>query len=116
MIPTITHNYGAGKPNDSPQEMNKVFRDFYAKLYSSDNDPGQTVLDSFFKNTELPQLKERADKLDAPFPENELSIAFNRLPSDKSPGPDSFPDERFQMSDAEGHHSSEIHFSIHYSI
>ena len=64
MIPTIKD--AAEKPTNSPQEINKIFRDFYAKAYSSDNDTGQDAIDSFFSYTELPQLsKEHIYKLDS---------------------------------------------------
>ena len=69
----------AGNPTNSPQEINEIFRNFYAKLYSSDNDPRQEVIDSFFKDIKLPQLNiDQVNILDSPITERELSTAFNQ--------------------------------------
>ncbi len=45
-----------GKPTNSPQEINTIFRNFYAKLYSSDNNTRQEDINSFFNNIQLPKL------------------------------------------------------------
>lgn len=61
-IPLI--EFGSSIPAD-PVEINKVFQDFYAALYSSDHDTTSPDFDSFF------------DRLDIPLIEQEVAIGGN---------------------------------------
>ena len=87
----------AGKPTNSPQEINEIFRNFYSKLYSSDHNPRQEDIDLFFKDIKLPQLStEQVNILDSPVTEKELFTALNLMPNNKAPGPDGFPAEFYK--------------------
>lgn len=46
----------AGKPTQSTEEINQIFRDFYEKLYLPEIDPTQDDIKSFLNNINLPQL------------------------------------------------------------
>lgn len=63
LIPAIQNS--AGKLTQSPQEINGRFKDFYSKLYTTDNGPDPRHIKDFLSNLQLPQLpKDRADELD----------------------------------------------------
>ena len=84
----------AGKPANSPAEINKIFRSFYANFYSSDKDPSQEDINSFLNSTDLPQLnKGQTNILDTPITQYELLTALNLIPNNKTPGPDGLPAE-----------------------
>ena len=60
----------AGKPINSPQEINNIFRNFYSKLYSSEKEPRQEDIDLFFQNINLPRLNtEQINMLNSPITE-----------------------------------------------
>lgn len=87
----------AGKPIQSPEQINNIFRIFYANLYSSEKTTSQEDIDSFLNNINLPQLnKEQIDTTDSPLTDKELSTALNLMPNNKSPGPDGFPAEFYK--------------------
>ena len=87
----------AGKPTQSPVEINQIFKDFYAKLYSSENDPLQTDINRFLNNINLPKLTQKQQlMLDSPITDIELEKALKLMPNNKSPGPDGFPAEFYK--------------------
>lgn len=60
----------AGKPKNSPQEINQILRNLYAQIYSLNKNLSQEDIDSFLKSIELPQVNtEQTKTLDAPIRE-----------------------------------------------
>jgi len=79
----------AGKLTNSPVEINKIFQDYYTKLYSSDLDPNQEDIIQFLDNTILPKLNiEQVNTLELPITEKELHSALKSMQNNKAPGPD----------------------------
>lgn len=87
----------AGKLTNSPVEINKIFQDYYIKLYSSDLDPNQEDITQFLDNTILPKLNmEQVNTLELPITEKELHSALKSMQKNKAPGPDGFPAEFYE--------------------
>ncbi len=95
LIPSILDH--TGNITQNPQEINNVFYHFYSNLYSSNHDPNQPQIESFLNNLELPSLsKKQVDSLDLPITIQELKQALDKMPNNKSPGPDGFPVEFYK--------------------
>ena len=55
-------------------------------------------MDKFVETYTLPRLyQEEIDNLNRPITRSEIELAIKKLPADKSPGPDSFTGEFFQL-------------------
>lgn len=94
-ISTIMNS--AGKPTNSPVEINQIFREFCANLYSSDNYPKDKDIKQFLTSLNLPQISpEQKDILDTPLSIDEIQSALNKMPNNKVPGPDGFPAEFYK--------------------
>lgn len=75
----------AGKPTQSPEEINQIFRDFYAKLYLPEIDPTRDDIN----NINLPQLSpDQITTLESPI--------INNYINNKSPGRGGFPTEFYK--------------------
>lgn len=95
IIPAILD--AAGNINQNPQDINNIFRNFYSNLYSPTHQPTQSEIDTFLNSLTLPKLTaEQTNILDAPLTLNELTKALNKIPSNKSPGPDGLPAEFYR--------------------
>ncbi len=95
LIPSITN--AAGTITHNPQEINNVFHQFYSNLYASNNEPDQSEIDTFLNKLDLPTLPtELINSLDAPITSEELYKALNKMPNNKSPGPDGLPAEFYK--------------------
>uniref|UniRef100_A0A672F570 Reverse transcriptase domain-containing protein n=1 Tax=Salarias fasciatus TaxID=181472 RepID=A0A672F570_SALFA len=94
-IPTIKNS--AGRPTNSPDEINQVFKEFYANLYSSDNNSKDEDITSFLTSVNFPHLSpEQKNTLDSPLTNEEIHSALNKMPNNKAPGPDGFPAEFYK--------------------
>lgn len=73
-------------------DITRVFRDFYCKLYTSEEPSGvQDLIDKFMSGLTLPKLTdEQRQKLDQPITKQEALEALQALQSGKAPGPDGF--------------------------
>lgn len=79
------------------QEINHTFRSFYEKLYTSETNPDQSKIQSFFENIKLPQLpKDMATFLEKPLTLKDLHEALRQMPNNKTPGPDGYPAEFYK--------------------
>lgn len=86
-----------GKLTHNPDEINQCFRDFYKKLYSSDNNPSEASIDNFLNSIVLPKLnQEQATTMDADLTQAEFEEALAQMPLNKAPGPDGFPVEFYK--------------------
>lgn len=86
----------AGKPTNSPDEINLIFKEFHTNLYS-DNNPQEEHITSFLASLDLPQLStEQKNKLNTPLTNEEIQSAPNKMPNNKAPGPDGFPAEFYK--------------------
>lgn len=79
-------------------EINMTFREFYAKLYSSETQVSQQEMHAFLNSLTLPTLSvSQVDLLDAPITKEEIVDVISGLPSSKAPGPDGFTAEFFKV-------------------
>lgn len=87
----------AEKLTNSPLEINKIFEEYYTKLYSSDLNPNQEDINQFLDNIPLPKLNtDQINSLELPITEEELHSALNHMQNNKAPGPDGFPAEFYK--------------------
>ncbi|KAM7402819.1 hypothetical protein PAMP_018030 [Pampus punctatissimus] len=78
-------------------EINLCFHNYYSHLYTSESLKDKSLLDSFFQNLEVPQLKpELVTKIEEDISTVELVAAIKSMQNGKSPGPDGFPSEFFK--------------------
>lgn len=80
----------AGKSTNSPQEINEIFRTFYANLWSSEKEPKQEVINSFLNSIDLPTHWTH------PLQKRQFSTALKLLPNNIAPDPDGFPAELYR--------------------
>lgn len=80
-------------------EINSCFHKFYTKLYDSESLGDHTLFDSFFfRKIKVPKIDTKtASELDQPFSVEELTNAIKLMQTGKSPGPDGFPSEFFEI-------------------
>lgn len=80
------------------KEMNNIFRQFYLTLYSSEDNLHSSKYNRFFENVTIPSITIRQhDLLEAPLSLLEVKSAISSLQPGKSPGPDGYPVEFFQI-------------------
>lgn len=83
-----------GKVTIDQQEINNVFKDYYCKLYTSNNSSNLNAMQDFFKDLRIPSLSpDQVSNLDKPFTQREITEAIKWLQTRKSPGPDGRPSE-----------------------
>lgn len=79
------------------QEINNTFRLFYEKLYSSENEPNPSEINTFFKSITLRQLPpDMVNFLDSPLSLEDLQKSLFQMPNNKAPGPDGYPPEFYK--------------------
>lgn len=85
----------------NPSEIQAITREYYEKLYANKLD-NLKEMDKFLSTHPLPKLKqEETENLNRPIPSKEIESVIKNLPTDKSPGPDGFPEEFNQTFKAE---------------
>jgi len=94
IIPAIKEG---NKVFTSNKEINRVFNQFYSKLYTSESYHSPKELKDFLTNVTLPTLTpEERDSIDAPITREEVRTIIMSLKSGKSPGSDGFPAEYYK--------------------
>ena len=72
-------------------------REYYEQLYANEFDSLEEM-DKFLKIYHLPKLnQEETDQLNRPITRIEIEYVMKTLPTNKSPGPDGFTSEMYQM-------------------
>lgn len=73
------------------QNINNEFRDFFKKLYTSENMVNKVQLDNFFMSLNLPSVSPELSKnMDSNITIEELTIAAKSMQGGKCPGPDGY--------------------------
>ena len=79
-----------------PAEIQSIIRDYYKQLYVNKKD-NLEEMDKFLEKYNLPRLKqEEIENMNRPITSNEIQTVIKNLPTNKSPGPNGFPDKFYQ--------------------
>ena len=77
-------------------EIQRIGRSYYEELYAK-KCKNLDEMDKFLEKYNLPKLSEdKADSLSRPITPDEIETVFKRLPTHRSPGPDSFTGEFYR--------------------
>ena len=72
-------------------------RDYYKQLYANKMD-NLEEMDKFLEKQNLPRLnQEEIENINRPLTSTEIETVIKNLPTSKSPGPDSFTGEFYQI-------------------
>ena len=86
-----------GEVTTDTTKIEKTMREYYETLYANKFD-NLEEMDNFLETYSLPKLnKEEIDQLNRPITRNEIEYIIKTLPTNKSPGPDGFTGELYQM-------------------
>ena len=86
-----------GDITTEPTEIQTAIRDYYKQLYAH-KPVNHKEMDKFLDTCTLRRLKqEEAETLNRPITRAEVEAAIDSLPTKKSPGPDGFTAEFYQM-------------------
>lgn len=97
------HNPKSGKIVSNPKEIADSFSDYYESLYNLKDDPAthqpsEDVISDFLASIRLPKLSQTdLTWLNSPFTIPEIDKLIRSMPHNKSPGPDGYSSEYYQM-------------------
>ena len=77
-------------------EIQRIIRDYYKQLYDTKMD-NLEEMDRFLARYNFPRLnQEESENINRPITSNEVETVNKNLPTNKSPGPDSFTGKFYQ--------------------
>ena len=77
-------------------EKQRIIKDYYQQLHANKMD-NMEEMDEFLEKYNLPKLnQEEIEHLNRPITSTEIKTVIRNLPTNKSPGPDSFTGEFYQ--------------------
>ena len=77
-------------------EIQRIMGDYYKQLYANKMDKLEEM-DTFLEKHNLPRLnQEEIENINRPITSSEIETVIKNLPTNKSPGPDSFTGEFYQ--------------------
>ena len=77
-------------------EIQRIIRDYYMQLYANKME-NLEEMDKFLEKYNLPRLnQDEIEKMNGPITRTEIETMIKKLPTNKSPGPDSFTGEFYQ--------------------
>ena len=80
-----------------PEEIEKVFEDYYKTLYTQPPSAGEEEMETFLNALDLPSLGTRQNRvLNTNITSEEVEEAIQRAKNNKSPGTDGFPSEFYK--------------------
>ena len=82
-----------GDTTTDTTEIPRILRSYYEEVYAKKCE-NLDEMDTFLENYNLPKLnEEEAESLNRPITPDEIETVIKKLPTHKSPGPDSFTRE-----------------------
>ncbi len=97
---STTHKIRDPKTNTlqiEPEKIDKVFENYYKKLYTQPDSAGKETIRSFLNPLDFPTIGEEQNKyINSYITAKELEEVTNRLKFNKAPGSDGFPAEWYK--------------------
>ena len=85
-----------GEATTDTAEIQRIMRDYYKQLYANKMDNVEEM-DKFLEKHNLPRLnQEEIENINRPITSTEIEAVIKNLPTNKSPGPDSFTGKFYQ--------------------
>ena len=85
-----------GEITSDTTKIQKIIRDYYKQIYANKMD-NLKEMDKYLEKYNLPSLNQEAiENMNRPFTSNEIKTVIKNLPTNKSPGLDSFTGEFYQ--------------------
>ena len=86
-----------GEVTTETAEIQSIVRDYYKQLYANKMD-NLEEMDKFLERYNLPRLnQEEIENMNRRITSNEIETVIKSLPTNKSPGPDGFRGEFYQI-------------------
>ena len=86
-----------GQVKTDTAEIQRIMRDYYKQLYANKMDNPEEM-EKFLEMHNLPRLnQEEIENMNRPITSTEIEIVIKNLPTNKSPGPDGFTGEFYQI-------------------
>ena len=85
------------------REIQRIIRDYYKQLYANKMD-NLEVVDKFLERYDLPRLnQEEIENMNRPITSNDIETMIKKLPTNKSPRPDSLQGNAIKLLKGSSH-------------